>query len=81
MIGNEIEKSDQFHEQSKPIFSQIEGQEIETALQSVVSLGFLGFPRFPNSPSPPRDSLFHTSHAVEIFLALGPNMSQALDRS
>ena len=37
MIGIEIGKQDQFREQSVPILSQIEGQEIETAHQSVVS--------------------------------------------
>ena len=39
--GIEIGKSDQFHEQSKPIFSQIGAQEIETALQCIVSPSFL----------------------------------------
>jgi len=37
MIGNEIDKQDQFREQSVPISSQTEGQEIETAHKSVVS--------------------------------------------
>jgi len=37
MIGNEIEKRNQFREQSVPILSQIEVQEIETAHKSVVS--------------------------------------------
>ena len=37
MIGNEIEKRNQFREQSVPILSQIEEQEIETAHKSVVS--------------------------------------------
>jgi len=36
MIGIEIDKQDQFREQSVPIISQIEGQEIETANKSVV---------------------------------------------
>jgi len=34
MIGIEIDKQDQFREQSVPILSQIEGQEIETAHRS-----------------------------------------------
>jgi len=46
MIGNEIEKHDQFREQSVPILSQIEVQEIETAHKSVVS------PCFPPMFSP-----------------------------
>ena len=33
----EIDKQDQFREQSLPIISQIESQEIETAYKSVVS--------------------------------------------
>jgi len=37
MIGIKIEKRNQFREQSVPILSQIEGQEIETAHKSVVS--------------------------------------------
>jgi hypothetical protein len=37
MIGNEIEKHNQFRQQSVPILSQIEGPEIETAHKSVVS--------------------------------------------
>jgi len=37
MIGIEIEKRDQFREQSMPMLSQIEGQEIESAHKSVVS--------------------------------------------
>jgi len=58
MIENEIEKRNQFREQSVPILSQIEVQEIETANKSVVSPCFiLSFPtpiRFipPLSASP-----------------------------
>jgi len=37
MNGIEIDKQDQFREQSVPILSQIEVQEIETAHKSVVS--------------------------------------------
>jgi len=37
MIGIEIEKRNQFREQSAPILSQIEVREIETAHKSVVS--------------------------------------------
>ena len=37
LIGNEIDKRNQFREQSVPTISQIEVQEIETAHQSVVS--------------------------------------------
>jgi len=36
MIGIEIDKQDQFREQSVPILSQIKGQEIETVNKSVV---------------------------------------------
>ena len=43
MIGIEIDKQDQFSEQSVPILSQIEGQEIETAHKSVVSPCFAMF--------------------------------------
>ena len=38
MIGNEIEKRNQFREQSLPTRSQIQGQEIEAAHKSVVSV-------------------------------------------
>ena len=44
MIGIEIEKQDQFREQSVPILSQIEEQEIEAAYKS--DRGHM----FPQSP-------------------------------
>jgi len=44
MIGKEIDKEDQFSEQSVRILLQIEGQEIETAHKSVVSPCFPMFP-------------------------------------
>ena len=46
MIGNEIEKRNQFREQSVPLLSKIQAQEIETAHKSVVS------PCFPHVSSP-----------------------------
>ena len=53
MIGNEIDKEDQFSEQSVRILLQIEGQEIETAHKSGVSeCGQLApIRRIANSPS------------------------------
>jgi len=45
MFSIEIDKQDQFREQSAPILSQIEVQEIDTAHKNVVSSCFPCFPR------------------------------------
>jgi len=50
MIEIEIEKRNQFREQSAPIISQIEVQEIETAHKSVVSVVSVESPCFPCFP-------------------------------
>jgi len=61
MIGNEIEKRNQFREQSVPIISQIEGQEIETAHKSgrvpmssirlIISMNYYRKPKTGSDPN------------------------------